>query len=377
MATLADLIAVLDGWYPPTTAESWDAVGLSCGDPAATVHQVLLAVDCVPATVTEAIDAGASLLLTHHPLLLSGVHTIAADTAKGAMLHRMIQARVAHFTAHTNADVAVDGVSAALADRLTLSNTQPLRADSAPALDQLSVYVPVAEADALVAALAAAGAGAVGDYTECAFTIEGIGQFRPQPGSTPAVGTVGALHRGPEARVSMVLPRSRRSAVLAAMRSAHSYEEIAFELTEQPRLPAPTGTGRVGDLLEPMPLAAFADYVLQRLPRTRWGVRAAGRPDQLISRVAVCGGSGASYTEDARGAGADAYLTSDLKHHSTLESVQELAGLSSELALLDAAHWATEAPWLHVVAAKLRARFPELPVLVSDQVTDPWTLHVN
>ncbi len=375
--TLAELITALDGWYPPASAESWDAVGLSCGDPAATVHRVLLAVDCVPATVAEAVDNGAGLLLTHHPLLLSGVHSIAADTAKGALLHRMIRDGVAHFAAHTNADVAVDGVSAALADRLALRNCLPLQADSGPALDQLSVYVPVAEADALVAALAEAGAGALGDYTECAFTIEGIGQFRPGAGASPALGVVGELHRGPEARVSMVLARSRRPAVLAAMRSAHSYEEIAFELTEQPPLPAATGTGRVGELAEPMPLSTFADYVLQRLPRTRWGIRVAGRPDQLISRVAVCGGSGASYTEDARRAGADAYLTSDLKHHSTLESVQEQAGLAAELSLLDAAHWATEAPWLHVAAAKLRARFPELQVLVSDLVTDPWTLHVN
>lgn len=367
----------MDQWYPPATAESWDAVGLSCGDPSEPVHRVLLALDCVPATVAEAIDEGAGLLLTHHPLLLSGVHTVAADTGKGALLHRMIRAGVAHFVAHTNADVAVDGVSVALADRLALQNQQPLQADWAPALDHLTVFVPPADADRLVAALAAAGAGGIGNYSECAFVIEGIGQFRPEPGARPAVGEVGILHRAPEARVSMVLPRSARAAVLAAMRSAHPYEEIAFELTEQPRVPAFTGTGRVGRLPEPMPLTALADYVWQRLPRTKWGIRVAGRPDQVIERVAVCGGSGAAYIEDARRAGADAYLTSDLKHHSSLEAVAELEGLAPELALLDAAHWATEAPWLHMAAAKLRHRFPELQVLVSELVTDPWTLHVN
>lgn len=377
--TLAELVAALDDWYPPATAESWDAVGLSCGDPSVDVDRVLLAVDCVPATVTEAIEAGAGLLLTHHPLLLSGVHSVAADTGKGALLHRMIQAGVAHFAAHTNADVAADGVSAALANRLALLDCQPLQPDPAPALDQLTVFAPVPHTDRLVAALAAAGAGAgaIGDYTECAFVVDGTGQFRPQPGAHPSVGEVGALHRGPEARISMVLPRGRRAAVLAAMRAVHPYEEVAFELTEQPRLPAATGTGRIGRLPTPMPLTAFADYVLQRLPRTQWGIRAAGRPAQIVSRVAVCGGSGGSYTEAARRAGADAYLTSDLKHHSTLEAVQELAGIAPELALLDAAHWATEAPWLPVVAAKLRDRFDNLEVLVSEQVTDPWTLHVN
>jgi dinuclear metal center YbgI/SA1388 family protein len=373
--TLAEVITALDGWFPPGTAESWDAVGLSCGEPAAALHRVLLAVDCVPATVTEAVDIGAGLLLTHHPLLLSAVHSVAADTPKGALLHRMIRSGIAHFAAHTNADVAEHGVSAALAQRLALRDCVALQADPAPLLDQLTVYAPVSETSRLVAALAGAGAGAVGDYTECAFVVDGTGQFRPQPGAVPAVGEVGALHRGPEARISMVLPRSRRATVLAAMRAEHPYEEVAFELTEQPALPAATGTGRVGTLPEPMTLADFTGYVAQRLPRTAWGVRAAGRSEQRISTVAVCGGSGAGYTEAARRAGADAYLTSDLKHHSTLESVAEQTGLARELSLVDAAHWATEAPWLHTAAALLRAEFPELQVLVSELVTDPWTLH--
>ncbi|HTZ45867.1 MAG TPA: Nif3-like dinuclear metal center hexameric protein, partial [Jatrophihabitans sp.] len=337
--------------------------------------RVLLAVDCVPATVAEAVDIGAGLLLTHHPLLLSGVHSVAADTGKGALLHRMIRARVAHFAAHTNADVAVHGVSDALAGRLALRDPRPLRPDPLPALDQLAVYVPVPDTERLIAALAAAGAGSLGDYTECAYLLTGTGRFRPQPGAEPATGRVGELHSGPENRVSMVLPRARRAAVLAAMRAAHPYQEVAFELTEQPSLPGPTGTGRVGELAEPMTLAEFTRYAAQRLPRTSWGVRAAGRPDQPIGTVAVCGGSGTGYAADARRAGADAYLTADAKHHSTSELVDEPAGRQPELALVDAAHWATEAPWLHLVAARLRERFAGLQVLVSEIVTDPWTLH--
>lgn len=377
MPLLAELIDALDSWYPPATAESWDAVGLSCGDPAEPVGRVLLAVDCVPATVAEAIDNGAGLLLTHHPLLLSGVRSVAADTPKGALLHRMIRARVAHFVAHTNADVAADGVSDALAGRLALRDCQPLQPNPRPPLDQLTVYVPLPDTDRLIGALAEAGAGAIGNYTECAYLVEGVGQFRPQPGADPAEGEIGVLHRGPENRLTMVLPRDRRPAVLAAMRAAHPYEEVAFELTEQPALPAGTGTGRVGRLPEPMPLAEFTRYVAQRLPRTSWGVRAAGRPDQPIRTVAVCGGSGAGYLPDARRAGADAYLTSDLKHHVSSEAVAEPAGLLPELALLDAAHWATEAPWLHLAAGLLRKRFGQLEVLVSELVTDPWTLHAH
>ncbi|HST48041.1 Nif3-like dinuclear metal center hexameric protein [Jatrophihabitans sp.] len=383
MPSLADVLAALDGWYPPSTAESWDAVGLTCGDPAEPVRRVLLAVDCVPATVAEAVETGAQLLLTHHPLLLSGVHGVPATDPKGALVHRMIRAGMAHFVAHTNADVAAAGVSQALADCLGLRAVEPLDPDPAPALDHLTVYVPPADCERLIAALTEAGAGAVGNYDQATFTVAGHGSYRPLPGANPADGEIGALTRKPELALSVVLPRHRRAAVLAAMRSAHPYEEVAFVLTEQPRLAAGTGTGRIGTLAAPTRLAEFTAAVAARLPSTIWGVRAAGHPDQRVETVAVCGGSGASYAELARSRGADVYLTSDFKHHSALEAVTERtypvgspADLSAvPMALVDAAHWATEWPWLPVVADLLRDEFADLETTVSTKVTDPWTMH--
>jgi dinuclear metal center YbgI/SA1388 family protein len=376
--SLGDVLRALDGWYPPATAESWDAVGLTCGDPADRVERILLAVDCVPATVTEAVESGAQLLITHHPLLLSGVHGVPATDPKGGLVHRMIRAGVAHFVAHTNADVATDGVSQALARCLDLAEIAPLAPDPAPALDHLTVYVPAEDCDRLIAALTEAGAGAVGNYDQCTFTVSGQGSYRPLPGADPADGEVGVLTRKAEQALSVVLPRHRRSAVLAAMRHAHPYEEVAFTLTEQPRLDAATGTGRIGVLAEPMTLRDFTGYVAARLPGTAWGVRAAGSPEQPVRTVAVCGGSGASYTELARARGADAYLTSDLKHHSTVEAVTERAGLAdAPMALVDAAHWATEWPWLPVAADLLRGEFGGVEVSVSTVVTDPWTVHAG
>ncbi|MDQ1743252.1 MAG: hypothetical protein QOE23_1591 [Pseudonocardiales bacterium] len=377
MPSLADVLAALDGWYPPSTAESWDAVGLTCGDPGERVERVLLAVDCVPATVAEAVSSGAQLLLTHHPLLLSGVHGVPATDPKGALVHRMIRAGVAHFVAHTNADVAAAGVSQALADCLGLTGIQPLDPDPAPALDHLTVLVPAADRDRLVEALTAAGAGAVGNYDQATFTVSGEGSFRPLPGADPFDGEVGVLTRKPEQALTVVLPRHRRADVLAAMHQSHPYEEVAFTLTEQPRLPGGTGTGRIGTLAGSRTLAEFTEHVAARLPGTAWGVRAAGRPDQPISTVAVCGGSGASYADLARARGAEAYLTSDLKHHGTVEAVTERDTGSAPMALVDAAHWATEWPWLPVAADLLRRRFPDLEVAVSDIVTDPWTLHAR
>lgn len=374
MPRLADVVAVLDGWFDPRTAESWDAVGLVCGDPADEVSRVVLAVDAVPATVAEALDTGAQLLITHHPLLLTGVHGVPADDPKGALVHRMIRAGVAHFVAHTNADVASPGVSDALAGLLGLRDLTPLDPLPDDPLDKLVVFVPAGEREALVDALAAAGAGRLGDYERCAWTVEGEGTFRPLAGANPALGTVGELERVTEARVEMVVPSARRAAVVAALRAAHPYEEPAFDLLPMAPLPGTRGTGRIGELAATTTLQAFTEHAAAVLPRTVWGVRAAGDPDRPVRRVAVCGGSGGGYAERARAAGADVLLTADLKHHPAVEAVTERG--AEAMALVDAAHWATEAPWLDAVAAAMRERFgTTVDVRVSRIVTDPWTLH--
>lgn len=374
MPRLADVISALDTWFAPRWAESWDAVGLVCGDPDAPTERVLLAVDPVPATVDEAVELGAQVLLTHHPLLLTGVHGVPAHDPKGALVHRMIRSGVAHFVAHTNADVAEPGVSDALAERLGLSGLRPLVPQQEEALDKLVVFVPRADADRLIDALAAAGAGRLGDYERCAWTAEGTGTFRPLAGAQPAVGEVGAVERVAETRVEMVLPQRLRAEVVTALRATHPYEEPAFDLLAQAVLPSRRGTGRVGELPEARTLREFVAHAAATLPATAWGVRGAGDPDRAVRTVAVCGGSGGGFAEQARRAGADAFLTADLKHHPVVEAVTERGGRG--MALVDAAHWATEAPWLDSVAVRLRTHFgTSVEALVSRRVTDPWTLH--
>jgi dinuclear metal center YbgI/SA1388 family protein len=370
---LGELITAMEGWFDPGWAESWDAVGLVCGDPDEPVERLLLAVDPLPSTVDEAIERRAQLLITHHPLLLTGVHGIPANDPKGALVHRMVRAGIAHYVAHTNADVARPGVSDALADRLGLEHLRPLQAEPEP-MDKLVVFVPEPDGEPLIDALAAAGAGRLGDYERCAWTTSGIGTFRPLAGANPTIGAVGAVERVDEIRVEMLVPTRVRAAVLAALRDAHPYEEPAFDL--YPTIPASSvrGSGRVGELPSAMTLAEFTERAAAALPPTVWGVRTAGDPQRVVRTVAVCGGSGASYVEDARRAGADAYLTADLKHHVTSEAVTERG--AGAMGLVDAAHWATEAPWLDALAVALRDRFgTTVDIGVSRQVTDPWTLH--
>jgi dinuclear metal center YbgI/SA1388 family protein len=368
-ARLADVIEVLDGAYPPRLAQSWDSVGLVCGDPDDVLESVTVAVDATPAVVDEVPEAG--LLLAHHPLLLRGVDTVAASTPKGALVHRLIRTGRSLFTAHTNADSASPGVSDALADALGLTVDAVLEPlTSAGDLDKWVIYVPRENAEAVREAVFAAGAGHIGDYSHCSWSVSGIGQFLPHEGASPAVGSVGSVERVAEDRFEVVAPARARGAVLAAMRAAHPYEEPAFDIFALVPPPGDAGLGRIGTLAQPEPLRRFVSRVDAALPRTSWGVRAAGDPEMLVSRVAVCGGAGDSLLAAADRADVQAYVTADLRHHPADEHRR-----ASNVALIDVAHWASEFPWCEQAAETLRCRFEAaLPVRVCTIRTDPWNI---
>ncbi|EON24780.1 MULTISPECIES: Nif3-like dinuclear metal center hexameric protein [Nocardioides] len=369
---LRDVVDLIHGWYPPATADSWDAVGLVAGDPAAEVAKVMFAVDPTLEVAREAVEWGADLLVVHHPLFLSGVHSVAATTPKGRTLHTLTQGGCALLTAHTNADQALDGVSEALASALGLSDLTPIRPAPGVALDKVVTFVPHEHAESVRAALAAAGAGTLGDYDSCTFSTPGEGRFRPLDGAAPVIGEVGSLEVVPETRVESVLPRTHRARVVRALLAAHPYEEPAFDVLElaDPRTAA-TGTGRIGTVPE-MSLRDFAAQVAAALPATAHGVRVAGDPDRVVRRVAVCGGAGDFLLDELSSADVDAYVTSDLRHHRAGE-FREHAGP----ALVDVAHWAAESTWLPVVERKLRAAMGDtVGTRVSALSTDPWQFRV-
>jgi len=369
---LADIIDVLDAAYPPRLAQSWDSVGLVCGDPADVVESVTVAVDATAAVVDDVPDRG--LLLAHHPLLLRGVDTVAASTPKGALIHHLIRTGRALFTAHTNADSASPGVSDALAQQLGLTVDgvlEPLSRRSD--LDKWVIYVPGENADAVRGAVFDVGAGQIGDYSHCSWTATGIGQFLPRDGASPAIGSVGTVERVAEDRVEVIAPAALRGRVLSAMCAAHPYEEPAFDVFELAALPEEAGLGRIGVLPVTEPLRAFVARVRAALPQTSWGVRAAGDPVMTVSRVAVCGGAGDSLLGVVSRAGVQAYVTADLRHHPADEHRR-----ASDVALVDVAHWASEHPWCTQAAELLRRHFTAaLPVRVSTIRTDPWNIEGN
>lgn len=370
--TLADVVDLLHSWYPPATADSWDAVGLVLGDPHAPVKKVLFAVDPTPEVAQEAAEWGADLLVVHHPLFLTPVTGFAATTPKGRTAATLARAGCALLTAHTNADQAVDGVSEAMALALGLTDLAPLIPAPSTPMDRLTVYVPADAAAPLRAAMAEAGAGAFGHYDHCSFQSSGEGRFRPLEGAEPAIGTIGSLEVVPEERIEVVLPRARRTAVVQALMAAHPYEEPAYDVVEVADVGlATTGTGRRGTV-PPMTLAEFAATVAEALPATEGGVRIAGDLAREVKRVAVCGGAGDFLLDRLAGSDVDVYVTSDLRHHKAAEFVE-----AGGPALIDVAHWAAESTWLPVVSAKVQAALGDtVETRVSAIRTDPWTARI-
>ncbi|WP_151081895.1 YqfO family protein [Nocardioides cynanchi] len=367
MPRLADVVELVHGWYPPGTAADWDAVGLAAGDPEAVVRRVVLAVDPVLPVAREAAAWGADLLLTHHPLFLRGVHGVSETTPKGRTLAELTRAGCGLLTAHTNADHGNPGVSDAIARAFGVRDVRPV-APTGPALDKIVVYVPDTHAEQVRVAIAEAGAGRIGDYDSCSWTIVGEGRFRPLPGAHPVIGTVGDLELVAEARVEAVLPRSRRTDVVRAMLDVHPYEEVAYDIVElaDPGT-ADTGAGRIGDV-DPVPLGDFAAQVASALPATARGVLVGGDLDRVVRRVAVNGGAGDSLLPQVLAGDADVYVTSDLRHHLSSEFLEQ-----GGPALVDVSHWAAEWTWLPELATRLQDELGDtVEVRVSTLCTDVW-----
>ena len=371
--TVQTVVDALEAAYPPALAESWDQVGLICGDPDANVTKVAFALDCTQEVAERAVAAGAQLLVVHHPLLLRGVHSVAANTPKGKVIHTLLAGGCALFAAHTNADSARPGVSDKLAELVGITPGRPIKPVTLDATDRWGVHVPPAAAADLKRALFEAGAGAIGDYRECAFSFEGTGEFTPVEGANPTDGAVGAHYTADEIRVEFVARAADRRRIVEKLREAHPYEEPAFDVVQMADtsdLEKATGLGRIGELEEPMTLREFTQQVANALPETAWGVRAAGDPDQIVRRVAVSSGSGDSFLADVAKLGVDVYVTSDLRHHPVDEHLR-----AGGPAVIDTAHWASEFPWTE------QAESIVAPLSVDTEIlhirTDPWTISAH
>ncbi|HVM00607.1 MAG TPA: Nif3-like dinuclear metal center hexameric protein [Egibacteraceae bacterium] len=373
MDRVADWVALVDRHYPERDAAAWDATGLQVGAPDDAVTRVLVCLDVTDAALDEAAREGCDLLLAHHPLLFRPLAALTPRTAAGWLALRAARQGTAVLAAHTNLDVAEAGTTAPIVEALGLADVRPLVPAAAEPGQELKLvtFVPHAATAAVLAAVSAAGAGVIGEYDQCSFRVAGTGTFRPSAAANPASGTRGRLNEEAEDRLEVVVPRSRLGAAVAALWDAHPYEEVAYDvypLVSVPGRGGAKGLGRVGDLAEPTPLRAVADRLATALPAPF--LRVAGDLSRTVRRIAACGGAGDSLVAAAQAAGADVYVTGDLRHHPALDA------LTLGLALVDAGHHATEAAALpafrRALAGAAAERGLRATLVASAISTEPW-----
>jgi len=354
--TIADIARSLETWAPPGTAESWDKIGLHVGDPSRDVTTALIGLDMTPQLLEEAKTLGAELILTHHPLLLKPVSFITPASQTGYLALRLAEARIALYCIHTNLDSARDGVSFALGEQLGLENIRFLGSLES-GLIKLAVFVPESHAEAVRTALAEAGAGRIGNYDTCSFSIPGSGTFRPLEGSNPTIGRAkGKMETVSELRIEVEVARWNVSAVLKALFSAHPYDEVVYDIfpVEQPNRAA--GFGAIGELPEPESLQAFLGRVSSAVNNP--ALRYAGDLEAPVRKVAVCGGAGTPFIRFAMREKADVFVTSDLSHHRFFEVLDNEG--QPIMALVDAGHYETERFTEDLLRAHLLNAFPDV-----------------
>jgi dinuclear metal center YbgI/SA1388 family protein len=359
---VSDWTRILDGFFPPSLAEEWDNVGLQVGDPAWPADRVLVALDPSLPAVREAAARGCGLLITHHPLLFRPIESVDLSEPVGRTVAESLSSRVAVVACHTNADAAQPGVTDALAEALGLRVTGVLRPTEGEDRVKLVTFVPADATAKVLDAVAGAGAGVIGEYTHCSFRVRGTGTFLPSERAHPVVGERGALNEVDEDRLEVVVPRDRLGGVVTAMVEAHPYEEVAYDV--YPLIgPSGPGPGRLAQPMGELTAGELADLCRERLGTA---VRTAGDLGRSVRMVALCGGAGGTFIPDALRAGADAYVTGDLKHHQALDAVA--AGLT----LIDAGHHGTEWPFVRTLAEVLATSMLDASVSVSESATDPF-----
>ena len=360
--TLDEVVTVLDRWFPPTLAESWDNVGLLLGDRQAEVRSVMTCLTVTPESADEAIREHADLIVAHHPILFRPIQRLVADGVGGPVF-RLARSGVAVYSPHTAFDGASEGINGQIAERLDLTSIVPLRPAATDAAFKVVVFVPEGDLEAVRSAAFRAGAGVIGEYDDCGFRVAGTGSFRGSDRSNPTVGERGRREEVAEHRLEFVTPGRQLGAVTAALVEVHSYEEPAYDVYPlHPSAASAMGAGRIGVLSDAMRLDRLAARVKTVLPARH--VEFVGPSDRMCRRLAIGCGAGAEFLEDARRLGCDALITGEARFH------QCLAARAAGVGLVLAGHYATERFAVETLAARI-ARWSGLSVWSSRDERDP------
>jgi dinuclear metal center YbgI/SA1388 family protein len=363
MVTVGDVAAILEAWAPPALQETYDNSGLLVGRLADPVASVLVSLDCTEAVVNEAIALGANMIVAHHPIVFKGLKRFNGNSYVERAVMAAIANGIAIYAIHTNLDNVADGVNMKLAQLVgCMPDSLTILRPKSDALMQLVVYVPEDHVEGVQNAMFAAGAGAIGDYDECGWEVPGKGMFRPLEGANPHIGAVGIRESVKEHKVELVAEPWKLSAVLAAMKSSHPYEEVAHGIWPLQQINGKVGSGMMGKLPQPVDEGDFLDAVKGALGCA--AIRHTKLLGKPVRKVAVCGGSGSFLLRDAIRAGADVFVTSDFKYH-------EFFDAENRIVIADVGHYESEWQTTDLIVNRISKYFPNFAVHLASANPNP------
>ncbi|HNS11607.1 MAG TPA: Nif3-like dinuclear metal center hexameric protein [Bacteroidia bacterium] len=329
---IKELASFLESVAPLSLQESYDNAGLIVGDPDDEIKGVMICLDSTEAVIDEAISEGCNLIIAHHPIIFSGLKKITGKNYIERVVIKAIRHGISIYASHTNLDNVSVGVNAKIAEKLGLGNLKVLSGKK-NILKKLVTYCPTSSSENVKDALFQAGAGAIGDYDQCSFSVAGTGSFRGNENSQPFVGQRGERHLENEDRIEVVYELWKESAIIKALLKTHPYEEVAYDLYLLENLSAQVGSGMIGELKEAMTERDFL-FFLKKAIKTEC-VRHSGEIRRNIKKVAVCGGSGSFLLNSAIQQGADAFVTADFKYHQFFDA-------DGHLLIADVGHYESE-----------------------------------
>ncbi len=359
---IKELVRVLEAGAPPVYQESYDNSGLIVGNKDAEAAGVLIAVDVTEEVVDEAIDRGCNVIFAHHPLIFKGLKKLNGNNDVERAVIKAIKNDIAIYAAHTNLDKVMGGVNAKLCEKLGLQNCTVLQPE-AGLLKKLVVFIPQSHTDQVRNAIFEAGAGHIGEYDKCSYNLEGQGTFRPSEDSNPFSGEIGKLQFEPETRVETVYPIHREQEVLRRMHEAHPYEEVAYDIYPLDNSYDRVGLGMTGDLNEAREVHEFLQDVkailgVSCIKHTTTANHA------FVKRIAVCGGSGSDLIQKAKAAGADVFITADVKYHQFFDA-------GGDIVIADVGHYESEQVTKEIFYELIHQKFPNFAVYLSNINTNP------
>ena len=358
-----DLTAWLENFAPRKYAESWDNVGLLAGDPQAEAQRVMTCLTVTPESCAEAVAEKVDLLVSHHPILFRPVQHLRADRSETELVWKLSRAGVAVYSPHTAFDNTQGGINDWLANALHLTDVAPLTPFKAESFFKVTVFCPHGDREPVLAAAFAAGAGRIGNYSECSFSARGEGTFHGGEGANPSVGQAGRRETVQEWRIELRVPEAKLREVLLAIRGSHSYEEPGIDVYPLHAESLEQGVGRVGRLPSVLSLTELAEKLAG--PTGAGTIQCVGNMESRVQRVALVCGAGDSFIGQARAVGADVLVTGEARFHQALEA------RALGLALLAVGHHQSERPAVEMLANRLQAAFPGLRVWPSRLESDP------